>query len=76
MNMVKLEAKIAMLTNDRVPLVTKLEKLKAKADPPADPAEIQRTEHLIARLDALKEAAAQRLAGKAERKAAREAGQL
>ena len=76
MNMAKLTEKIAQLTRDRGPLVAKLEKLQAKEDPPASPEEIKRTELLIARLDALKQAAQERLDGKAERKALREAGKL
>ncbi len=74
MNMAKLEEKIASLTADRVHLVNKLEKLK-KADPPK-PDQLKDTEKLIARLDALKAAAEERLKGKAERKALREAGKL
>ena len=72
--MVKLEAKIAALEADRVHLVAKAEKLKA-ADPP-QPDKVKNTEDLITRLDALKDIAAERLAGKAERKALREAGKL
>ncbi len=74
MNMVKLEAKIASLAADRVHLVAKAEKLKA-ADPPK-PDKLRDTEKLIERLDALKAAAEERLKGKAERKALREAGKL
>ncbi|MEM1445308.1 MAG: hypothetical protein AAGF84_04580 [Planctomycetota bacterium] len=74
MNMAKLEAKIAALTADRVHLVNKAKKLHAAGEPKAQ--QLKQTLDLIERLDALKAAAEERLAGKAQRKALREAGKL
>ncbi|MEM1097829.1 MAG: hypothetical protein AAGH92_03460 [Planctomycetota bacterium] len=74
MNMAKLEAKIAALAADRVHLVNKAKKIHAAE--PLDEAKLKMTLDLIERLDALKAAAEERLAGKAKRKALREAGKL
>jgi predicted component of type VI protein secretion system len=70
MNMAKLEAKIADIDREQAQLAARLEKLKAYHTPPE--AKIKAISDLQVRLDALRQAAANRLAGKAERKAARE----
>ncbi|MEM8781321.1 MAG: hypothetical protein AAGE65_00575 [Planctomycetota bacterium] len=74
MNMAKLTEKIAALAADRVHLVNKAKKLHAAGE--AKTEQLKQTLDLIERLDALKAAAEKRLAGKAERKALREAGKL
>ena len=70
MNMVKLEAKMQSLAAERTQLAARLEKLNSLESPPQD--KIQAVTDLQVRLDALKDVVAKRLAGKAERKAARE----
>ena len=72
MNMAKLEAKIASLNEEQQRMTTRLEKLKAVDPPPAD--KIASLTDLLARLEALKDAAQTRLEGKQQRKAAREQG--
>lgn len=72
MNMAKLTEKIAMLEEEEARVGAKLKRLQA-VDPLPE-VKIKAVTELLARLDALKKAAAERLAGKAERKAAREQG--
>lgn len=74
MNMAKLTEKIAMLEEEEVRVGAKLDRLKA-VDPLPE-TKIKAVIELLARLDALKKLAAERLAGKAERKAAREQGRM
>lgn len=74
MNMVGLEAKIASLNEEQQRLGARLEHLQAQD--PAPEEKIKALIELMGRLKALAVAAAERLAGKAERKAAREQGQL
>lgn len=74
MNMAKLTEKIEGLKADRVHLVNKAKKLHAAGEEKEQ--QLKQTLDLIERLDALKAAAEKRLAGKAERKALREAGKL
>ncbi|MEM8737722.1 MAG: hypothetical protein AAGG38_04490 [Planctomycetota bacterium] len=71
MNMEKLAAKIASLREEQARMAAKLERLEARD--PATPAEqIEMAKATLVRLKALEDAAAERLAGKAERKALRE----
>ena len=70
MNMAKLEAKIASLTEEQVRMVARLERLRGVEPLPEE--KIKQLEELLVRLNALKAAAEERLAGKAERKALRE----
>ncbi|MEO1236489.1 MAG: hypothetical protein AAFX76_06845 [Planctomycetota bacterium] len=70
MNMEKLTAKIASLREERARMKAKLDRLEARDPAPAE--QIQVAKATIVRLKALEDAAAERLAGKAERKAARE----
>jgi hypothetical protein len=70
MNMVKLTEKIGQLEEEETRVGAKLSRLQA-VDPLPE-TKIAAVKDLLARLDALKKAASERLAGKAERKAARE----
>ncbi|MCC6679735.1 MAG: hypothetical protein IT445_02425 [Phycisphaeraceae bacterium] len=70
MNMAKLEAKIASIDQEVARLTQRLEKLKQYHTPPQ--AKMKAIAELLDRLGALRKAAADRLAGKAQRKAARE----
>ncbi len=70
MNMAKLEAKIASIDQEMDRLSQRLEKLKTYHTPPQ--AKMKAIAELLERLGALRKAAAERLAGKAQRKAARE----
>lgn len=70
MNMAKLTAKIASLKEEALRMAAKLERLEAQ-DPP-NPEKIKQAQMTITRLQALEKAAAERLAGKIERKAMRE----
>tara|TARA_R110002111_G_scaffold14050_8_gene38779 strand:- start:238 stop:633 length:396 start_codon:yes stop_codon:yes gene_type:complete len=74
MNMAKLTEKIAQLEEEEARVGAKLKRLEA-VDPLPE-VKIAAVKDLLARLDALKKAAAERLAGKAERKAAREQGRM
>jgi hypothetical protein len=74
MNMAKLTEKIAMLVEEETRVGAKLTRLQA-VDPLPEP-KIKAVMELLARLDALKKLATERLAGKAERKLAREQGRL
>jgi hypothetical protein len=71
MNMEKLAAKIVSLRDEQVRMKAKLEKLEAR-DPAAPAEKIEQAKATLTRLSALEKAATERLAGKAERKAARE----
>lgn len=71
MNSAKLQAKIASLDAEHAMLETKLERLRVLDPLPTE--KIATIEALQARLIALRNAAAERLKGKLERKAAREA---
>ena len=70
MNMVKLEAKIQSLREERTRMQAKLEKLQARDPLPAD--KIKLGHDTIERLNALEAFATDKLRGKAERKAERE----
>lgn len=70
MNMEKLTAKIASLQDEQQRMNAKLEKLLARD--PAPDEQIEQAKTTLVRLKALEAAAAERLAGKAERKAMRE----
>lgn len=70
MNMEKLTAKIASLKDERERMNAKLEKLLVRDPAPAE--KIEQAKATLVRLEALEAAAAERLAGKAERKAQRE----
>lgn len=70
MNMAKLEVKIAQLKEEQRLLNEKLGRLRQVDPLPAE--KIKAGEELLVRLEALEKAAAERLAGKAERKAERE----
>ncbi len=72
MNMAKLEVKIAALTEEETQLNKRLGHLNELDPPPADKVKIVTDQ--LQRLVALKAAAAERLAGKAQRKADRERG--
>ncbi len=74
MNMAKLTEKITQIEEEEARVSAKLSRLEV-LDPLPDE-KIKAVKNLLARLAALKEAAATRLAGKAERKAAREQGRL
>ncbi len=74
MNMAKLTEKIAQLEEEEARVGAKLSRLEAVT--PVPEVKIAAVKDLLARLDALKKAAAERLAGKAERKAAREQGRM
>jgi hypothetical protein len=74
MNMVKLAEKITQLEEEQTRVGAKLSRLEV-IDPLPDE-KIKAVKELLARLAALKDAAEKRLAGKAERKAAREQGRL
>lgn len=71
MNMEKLTAKIASLQEEQTRMNAKLERLLAR-DPAAPADQIEQAKATLVRLKALEDAAATRLAGKAERKAQRE----
>ena len=70
MNMEKLAAKIASLKDEQERMNAKLEKLLARDPAPAE--KIEQAKATLVRLKALQDAATERLAGKAERKAQRE----
>ena len=74
MNMVKLEEKISQLVEEQDRVGAKLSRLEVLDPKPEE--KIQAVKELLARLAALKEVAETRLAGKAERKAAREQDRL
>ncbi len=67
MNMAKLEEKIASLKVEQERMAAKLASLEARDPQPED--KIKAAKDLLERLAALETAAAERLAGKAERKA-------
>ena len=71
MNMEKLAAKIASLQEEQQRMQAKLDRLLAR-DPAAPEEKITQAKETLTRLKALEDAAAKRLAGKAERKAMRE----
>jgi len=71
MNMEKLTAKIASLQDEQTRMAAKLERLLAR-DPAAPAEKITQAQETLVRLKAIEDAAAERLAGKAERKAQRE----
>ncbi|MEM6854399.1 MAG: hypothetical protein AAF593_08320 [Planctomycetota bacterium] len=71
MNMEKLAAKIASLQEEQQRMQAKLDRLLAR-DPAAPEEKITQAKETLVRLKALEDAAAKRLAGKAERKAMRE----
>ncbi len=70
MNMAKLTEKIAQLEEEQTRVGAKLSRLEVVEPRPDE--KIKAVKELLERLAALKEAAEKRLAGKAERKAARE----
>ncbi len=70
MNMAKLTEKIAQIEEEQTRVGAKLSRLE-QVDPLPEP-KIKELKDLLVRLAALKEAAETRLAGKAQRKAARE----
>ena len=74
MNTAKLQAKIESLETEQAALNSRLERLKAVTPLPEE--RIKNITELLERLEALKEAANKRLAGKLERKALREQGKL
>jgi hypothetical protein len=74
MNMVKLTEKIAQLEMELDRVGGKLKRLEVIDPKPQE--KIKAVKELIERLEALKNAAADRLAGKAQRKAAREQGRM
>ncbi len=74
MNMARLTEKIAQIVEEQTRVGAKLSRLEAVDPLPEE--KIKELKDLLARLAALKEAAETRLAGKAERKAAREQGRL
>ncbi|MEM6550910.1 MAG: hypothetical protein AAF750_02050 [Planctomycetota bacterium] len=74
MNTEKLRAKIASLNEERGRLVTRKDNLTALDDVPTD--KVDNIDNLLARIDALLDAAKERLAGKLERAAARRNGTL
>lgn len=74
MNMAKLTEKIASIEEEESRVGAKLKRLQA-VDPLPE-TKIKAVSELLERLDALKKLAAERLAGKAERKAAREQGRM
>lgn len=74
MNMAKLTEKISQLEEEQKRVGAKLSRLEVVDPLPEE--KIKAVKELLERLAALKEAAATRLAGKAERKALREQGRL
>ncbi|MEM1211798.1 MAG: hypothetical protein AAGI68_05800 [Planctomycetota bacterium] len=74
MNTEKLRAKIASLNEERARLVTRHDNLAALDPVPTE--KVDNINDLIARIDALLEAAKERLAGKLERAAARRNGTM
>lgn len=74
MNMAKLTEKIASIEEEEARVGAKLKRLQA-VDPLPE-RKIKAVSELLERLDVLKKLAAERLAGKAERKAAREQGRM